>query len=105
MQTYGAAGAEELMSFGSFLPLIVICGLLLVLFLVFKLVKVSSKVLWKLLVNGLLGAAALLLFDAVFVKLLGLDFLYIPITWVTSLVAGVLGVPGVILLLILQFII
>ncbi len=96
---------SQLLQFGSYIPLIAICGVLLVLFLIFKLIKVSSKLLWRLLVNGLLGAALLLLFDTVFVRLLGLDFFYIPITWVTSLAAGVLGVPGVILLLILQLIV
>ncbi len=90
---------------GEYVPLMVICGVLAVLFLVFKLVGVTSKIMWRLLINSIIGAAMLCLFDIVFVTYLGMKFFYIPITWVSSLVAGVFGVPGVILLLALQFII
>ena len=89
---------------GSYVPLIVVCGALAVLFLIFKLVGVSSKILWRLLINGIIGAAMLSLFDIVFVTYLGMRFFYIPITWISSVVAGVFGIPGVILLLALQFI-
>ena len=64
----------------------------------------SVKFLWKLLINGIIGAGMLILFDIVFVTYLHMDFFFIPITWVNCAVAGVLGVPGVILLLLLQFI-
>lgn len=90
---------------GQYVPLMVICGVLAVLFLIFKLIGVTSKILWRLLINGIIGAAMLCLFDIVFVTYLGMDFFYIPITWISSVVAGVFGIPGVILLLALQFII
>ena len=90
---------------GQYVPLLIVCGALAVLFLVFKLIGVTSKILRKLLINGIIGAAMLCLFDIVFVTYLRMDFFYIPITWLSSLVAGVFGIPGVILLLALQFII
>ena len=77
---------------------------LLLMFILFKLFGVASKLLWKILINGIIGAAMLCLFDIVFVTYLKMSFFKIPITWVTSLVAGFLGIPGVLLLLILQFI-
>ena len=90
---------------GQYVPLIAVCAALAILFLVFKLIGVTSKILWRLLINSIVGAAMLCLFDIVFVTYLGMHFFYIPITWVSSLVAGVFGIPGVILLLALQFII
>lgn len=91
--------------FGSYAPLIIVCGVLALLFVVFKLVGLSSKLVWKLLINAIIGALMLCLFDILFVNYLHMDFFYIPITWPNVLVAGILGIPGVLLLLILGFII
>ncbi|MCR5808783.1 MAG: pro-sigmaK processing inhibitor BofA family protein [Clostridiales bacterium] len=82
----------------------IICGVLALLFLVFKLFGVTAKILWKLLINGIIGAGMLCLFDIVFVTYLKMSFFYIPINWLTALVAGILGIPGVLLMLILKFI-
>ena len=90
---------------GEYTPLIVICVALALLFLLFKLLGVTAKILWKLLINGIIGMGMLCLFDIIFVTYLHMDFFYIPINWVNALVAGILGVPGVLLLLILQFIV
>ena len=79
-------------------PLIVVCIILAVLLIVFKMFKVTVKILWKILINGIIGAV-------IFYKLLGIDFFHIPITWPSALVAGVLGIPGVILLLLLKLIV
>lgn len=72
---------------------------LLVLWLICKLLSFPLRVLWKLVINALLGAAILFLFN-----LVG-DFfsLSIPINALNALITGVLGVPGVILLLVLQW--
>lgn len=87
-----------------YIPLIVICAALAAIFICFKLFGVSVKILWKLLINGLIGAGMLCLFDIVFVTYLKMEFFRIPINWLNSIIAGVLGVPGVLLLLVLKFI-
>lgn len=99
----GASSALNI-QIGQYVPLLIICAVLAGLFLVFKLLGVTVKILWKLLINGIIGAAMLCLFDIVFVTYLKMNFFYIPINWTTALVAGFLGIPGVLLLLILQFI-
>lgn len=86
------------------IPLVAVCIFLCVLFVVFRIFRVSIKILWRLLINGLIGAGLLCLFDIVFATYLGMDFFYIPITWPSALVAGILGIPGVLLLLALKFI-
>lgn len=90
---------------GDYVPLMVVCGVLAVIFTVFKLAGVRSKVLWTLLLNGIIGAGMMCLFNIVFYNYLGMRFFKVPITWVSSLMAGVLGVPGVLLVLILQFLV
>lgn len=97
--------AEQLsFNIGEYMPLIVVCAVLALALVVFKLFGVTSRILWKLLVNSLIGAGMLCLFDIIFVAYLQMHFFYIPITWVNCLVAGLLGIPGVLLLLILQVI-
>ena len=73
---------------------------LLVLWLICKLLAFPLKVLWKLVVNALLGSVILFLFNFVG----GFFSLSIPINALNALITGVLGVPGVILLLVLQWI-
>ncbi len=100
-----SAGSETLnLQLSEYVPLITVCAVLAAVFICFKLFGVSVKILWKLLINGLIGAGMLCLFDIVFVTYLKMDFFRIPITWLNSVIAGVLGIPGVILLLILKFI-
>ena len=73
---------------------------LLILWLICKLLSFPLKVLWKLIINAILGAVILLLFNLVG----GFLNLSIPINALNALITGVLGIPGVILLLILQWI-
>lgn len=57
------------------------------------------KFVLKLVINGVLGGLAIIL-----INLLGQPFgLFIPLNIVSALVAGILGLPGIILLVILQF--
>ena len=72
---------------------------LAVLWLVCKLLMVPIKLMWKLVVNAIVGALLLLVVN--FVR--GLIGLSLPITPVSALVAGVFGIPGVLVMLILQF--
>lgn len=66
--------------------------------LVLKIFKKPLKILLKLLVNTLIGFAALILINYLghFVGIA------IGVNWVNAAIVGVLGVPGVALLLILQ---
>ncbi len=71
---------------------------LLILWLICKLLKVSLKIIWKLVVNALIGALILVVFNLIG----GLFGLVVPITFLSALVAGVFGVPGVIVLALLS---
>ncbi|MDO5724910.1 MAG: pro-sigmaK processing inhibitor BofA family protein [Tissierellia bacterium] len=56
----------------------------------------SFKAILKLLINALIGGIVLILFN-----LLGKIFgLTIPINWITSLITGIFGIPGIIVILI-----
>ena len=72
---------------------------LLLLWLVCKLLAVPLRILWRLLLNAILGALLLLVVNF-FGGLFGLA---LPITPFSSLVAGGFGVPGVIVLFLLQY--
>lgn len=67
---------------GDYVPLMIVCGVLAVLFVVFKLTGVRSKVLWTLLINGMIGAAMLSLFSIVFYSYLNMKFFKVPIDWI-----------------------
>lgn len=68
--------------------------------LVCKLLMLPIKLMWKLVVNGIAGALLLLVVNFVG----GLIGLSVPITPFSALLTGVLGIPGVIVLLIFQFV-
>ena len=53
----------------------------------------------------MIGAVILFIFNYVFAGLFNLAIFEIPINWLTALVTGVLGVPGVIILFIIHLII
>ena len=84
--------------------LLIIIAIILVVYLIFKLLKVSMKVFVKFLINALIGAALLFISNKLFGDVLHIDSLTLPINWLTAAVTGVLGVPGVIILLILKMI-
>ncbi|GAA0117603.1 pro-sigmaK processing inhibitor BofA family protein [Clostridium senegalense] len=66
------------------------------LFIIGKLFAWPIKILMKLIVNGILGGILLLLINFV-----GGPFgIYIAINAVTALIAGLLGIPGVLFLII-----
>ncbi|MGB3960230.1 MAG: pro-sigmaK processing inhibitor BofA family protein [bacterium] len=72
---------------------------LLLLYLIARLFLVPLRILVRLLYNGIIGGLLLWL-----VNLVGSFFgVMIPINPITALAAGFLGVPGVILLLLLQY--
>lgn len=73
-------------------------GAIILLFLIAKLLAWPLKILCKLLINGVLGAILLLVFNF-FGGYFGLS---IAINTWTVLVAGFCGVPGVIFLIIFK---
>lgn len=72
---------------------------LLLLYLLARLLLVPLRLLIRLLYNGVIGGILLWL-----VNLVGGFFaVTIPINPITALTAGFLGIPGVVLLLLLQY--
>ena len=71
---------------------------LVILYILGMLLVVPIKLLIKLLINGLIGGVVLFLFNFVG-SIFGLSIVINP---VSSVIVGILGVPGVILLLVLQ---
>ena len=67
---------------------------LIVLCLIGKIIALPMKLLWKLITNSVVGAVLLWV-----VNLFGAG---IQITFVRALLAGVLGVPGVIIVLLMN---
>ena len=80
------------------LVFLVVVGVLL-LVLLFKLFRTSLKWALKLLFNTLIGFAALLLLNYIGAPL-GIS---LNLNWFNAIVTGVLGVPGVIVLLLIKY--
>ncbi|HHT86715.1 MAG TPA: pro-sigmaK processing inhibitor BofA [Clostridiales bacterium] len=59
--------------------------------LVFKIFSFPIKIFFRMLINAIIGAVILLAFNF-FGNIIGFT---IPITWLTALIAGVFGIPGV----------
>ena len=71
----------------------------LVLFIILKILALPFKIIIKLMLNALIGGVVLFLLN-----LIGSNFgLVLDINWLSALIVGFLGVPGVIIVLILQF--
>ena len=66
---------------------------IVILCIVTRILSLPMRVLWKLIYNSIIGAICLWLVNAV----LGLS---IAINFFTALLAGVLGIPGVLLIIV-----
>lgn len=73
---------------------------LVLLYIVGMLLVIPLKVIFKLIINGIIGGLILFLFNLIG----GLFGLGIAINPLNAIIVGLLGVPGVVLLLILQVI-
>lgn len=71
---------------------------LLILYFVFKVFMKPIQLLWKLVLNSVVGLLLLMIFNYV----AGYFSFFIPINIITVLIAGFLGIPGVLLLLAFQ---
>ncbi len=67
------------------------------LIIVLKLFKVSFRTIVKVAINAAVGIALIFLLNLI-------PNVAIPVNWWTALVSGIFGVPGVIVLLILNFV-
>lgn len=76
-----------------------IIGIIILAFIVWLFGK-SVKLLFKFIANSLVGFVILLLFNF-FGSLIGV---HLPITIITAFVTGVFGIPGILVLLILKYI-
>ncbi|MBZ4665152.1 pro-sigmaK processing inhibitor BofA family protein [Mahella sp.] len=83
-----------------FSTILAFAGGLVLLYLVGWLLLVPLKIVWRLIYNGIIGGVVLWLLN-----LIGGYFGFtLAINPLTALIVGFLGVPGVILLVILKFI-
>lgn len=76
-----------------FLPFIIGVA---VLFIILKILSMPMKIIIKFLINALVGGATIYVLN-----LLGVGLV---LNWITALIVGFLGVPGVIIVAILQFV-
>ena len=75
--------------------ILVMLGVILAAWVLLKLFKVSFKIIWKLLVNALIGG--LVLFVLNFIP--GVNM---PINWLTTILTGLFGVPAVLVIFIVS---
>ncbi len=75
--------------------ILVILGVILAAWVLLKMFKVSFKIIWKLLVNALIGG--LVLFVLNFIP--GVNM---PINWLTTILTGLFGVPAVLVIFIVS---
>jgi inhibitor of the pro-sigma K processing machinery len=86
------------MDFTMILPILIGVG---ILFVVLKLLALPMKLIIKLVINGIVGGILIFV-----VNLIGANFGFmIDLNWITALIVGILGVPGVVIVAILQFVI
>ena len=79
---------------------LVFIGAVVAVFIILKMLSWPLKKIVRMLINIAVGVVLLFL-----VNYIGAYFNFvIPINWVSALVVGLLGIPGVIILAIMQFI-
>lgn len=64
---------------------------LLILCIITRIFTLPLRVLWKCIYNSIIGAIVIYVINF-------LGIVYIPLNFFTALIAGVLGIPGVIIL-------
>lgn len=70
------------------------------IWLLVKLLKTPLKWAWKLLLNALGGFVSLFFLNLIG-SLIGVN---LDLTWVNAIVVGILGLPGVVLLIIIKYV-
>ena len=73
---------------------------LIILYIVLKIIAAPVKIIIKLMINAFVGGVVLFL-----INLVGAGFGFaLNITWLTSLIVGIFGVPGVVLVILFQIV-
>ena len=75
--------------------ILVILGVILAAWVLLKLFKVSFKIIWKLLVNALIGGLVLVVLNFI-------PGVNMPINWLTTILTGLFGVPAVLVIFIVS---
>jgi len=73
---------------------------MIILYIVGRVLFVPLKIVFRLIINGLVGGLFLWIMNIVG----GVFGLYIAINPITALVAGLLGIPGIVLLFVLKYV-
>lgn len=76
----------------TFIPYIIA---ILVLFVVLKILSLPMKIIIKFIINAIVGGIVIII-----INLFGVG---LELTWLTAAIVGFLGVPGVIIVAIMQF--
>lgn len=76
---------------------------IVMLFIIGMILIIPIKIIGKLILNSIVGALILFVLNYVF-EIVGLQMLVIGINPITALVVGLLGIPGVGLLVIIKLI-
>lgn len=73
-------------------------GALIVLYLILKVLSLPIKLIVKLLANGLIGGVIIFV-----INLIGSSFNFaLPLEWWSAILVGILGIPGAIILVLIQ---
>ena len=81
--------------------ILIMAGCALAILIIGKIFLFPIKLLLKLVLNTIIGGSIIYI-----INLIGANFgFHIGLNLITSLIVGILGIPGAILLIILQFII
>ena len=80
-------------------PWIIAVAVALLLTVFFAIFKTSIKIAFKLLLNAIIGFVLLFVFNALG-SIIGVT---LAVNWVNAIIAGILGIPGIALLLILRW--
>ena len=78
------------------MPIVTFLIGIVILFVVLKVLSLPFKIIVKFLINALVGGIVL--------YVLSMFGIGLTITWVSALLVGALGIPGVIIVAILQFV-
>lgn len=86
----------EIVTANPWIIAVAVIALLTVFFMIFK---TSIKIAFKILLNAVIGFVLLFVFNTLG-NIIGVT---LAINWINALVAGILGIPGIALLLVLQW--
>lgn len=78
------------------MPIIPFIVGVLILFVILKILALPMKIIIKLVINAIIGI--------VVIYVLNLFGAGLVLNWITSLIVGFLGIPGVIIVALLQFV-